>query len=584
MSEFKLTFGDVSNNRSLSFSDMKTAWNKDKFNGKIQQSIFNLFDCKEVNGEIDIGREKYNMFKELKAAAGKDGDVSNLSEDEALSFLKEHNVEGATAQDLFDFFNIALDRPTEQKPEEQKVQEEPVQKPEEEAVQKPPVQEPPVQEEVVQEPPAEVATEQEAPAPQVKEETHNYYENSPNPNLGILNKNPQNEFFNREKIYQANTDLTTGNDKIAYNSAAMTYERKCHSYGLHEAQKLIEPQGATSLSVGAHTQYAGQDSMFSGVSVAGQVGIGENNRLSGAGSYTAKTGDNSSAVLNAQITDQQHFDFGGELSASVSYENYQNGQFNTTKEGVSLTGKVPIPGSEKEVLLGGSVEVTGQFTHSETNLYGDSNIQGSSNLGMGTVRASYNVGLGKNLNDALFRDENGKGDIPYLTLSTQVSAFNLSDTDGTHLAGGAQGGMMGATIIPMGHFGSIPTGGGFQLDTGAAFSNIPIVTNSEAVRVTGDVSYAATNYFKFGENTEQYLGAGVNTHISSINADVRGQYTLQHVAGSPVVHDASLSYSQDLNIGSSTQSRITAEGGYNSEIGAYGGVGVSFNIGNRKKK
>ncbi len=599
MSEFRLTFGDVSKNQSISPGEMKIDWNKSKFKGKVQESIFNLFDSVTKDDKIDTRFEKSNMFRELKAAAGKDGDVSNLSEDEALSFLKEHNIEGATAQDLFDFFNIALDRPTEQKPEEQKVQEEPVQKPEEEAVQKPPVQEPPVQEEVVQEPPAqkppvqeevvqeppaEVVTEQEAPAPQVKEETHNYYENSPNPNLGILNKNPQNEFFNREKIYQANTDLTTGNDKIAYNSAAMTYERRSHSYGLHEAQKLIEPQGATSLSVGAHTQYAGQDGMFNGVSVAGQVGIGENNRLSGAGSYTAKTGDNSSAVLNAQITDQQHFDFGGELSASVSYENYQNGQFNTTKEGVSLTGKVPIPGSEKEVLLGGSVEVTGQFTHSETNLYGDSNIQGSSNLGMGTVRASYNVGLGKNLNDALFRDENGNGDIPYLTLSTQVSAFNLSDTDGTHLAGGAQGGMMGATIIPMGHFGSIPIGGGFQLDTGAAFSNIPIVTNSEAVRVTGDVSYAATNYFKFGENTEQYLGAGVNTHISSINADVRGQYTLQHVAGSPVVHDASLSYSQDLNIGQSTQSRITAEGGYNSEIGAYGGVGVSFNIGNHKKK
>ena len=225
MSEFKLTFGDVSNNRSLSFSDMKTAWNKDKFNGKIQQSIFNLFDCKEVNGEIDIGREKYNMFKELKAAAGKDGDVSNLSEDEALSFLKEHNIEGATAQDLFDFFNIALDRPTEQKPEEQKVQEEPVQKPEEEAVQKPPVQEPPVQEEVVQEPPAEVATEQEAPAPQVKEETHNYFDGTPIPEN--MNETQQNKFFMQSLEYQQGANESeNGAAKLGYTGLALSYEGK----------------------------------------------------------------------------------------------------------------------------------------------------------------------------------------------------------------------------------------------------------------------------------------------------------------------------------------------------------------------
>ena len=587
MSEFKLTFGDVSKNQSITPGEMKIDWNKSKFKGKVQESIFNLFDSVTKDDKIDTRFEKSNMFRELKAAAGKDGDVSNLSEDEALSFLKEHNVEGATAQDLFDFFNIALDRPTEQKPEEQKVQEEPVQKPEEEAVQKPPVQEPPVQEEVVQEPPAEVATEQEAPAPQVKEETHNKFENSPNPNMGIMGKTQLNKTFMQAiqyPQYKTNMDLVDGNKKTGYYAHSLMYEGKGKSFSLHEAQKLIDPQGSTSLSVGASTEFS-KAGMFNSVSGAGQVGIGENNKVSGAFSYTTETGDISSSMFNAQVTDQHYLGHGIYSTVTGTYQNYQDGEVNISKEGASATVTAPIPGKAGTVLHGGVVYVNGEVVHSTTTVKDDSNTQGSTTLVKGSLGASYNI------------------EIPYVSnfigdvqLAANISAFNMSNTDeGTQIAGGAYG--------PFGlnaNFGNIPGIGGWNgIDISLpAIQVYPLVageTDKNAVAeinrnapaiVTINATYADNNVFGIDKTVtpESYVNSGVNVHINSIDANAGGQYTLQQVAGNPAVHDANLYYSQNINLGNNMQGKVTAEGGYNSEIGAYGGVGVSFNIGNHKKK
>ena len=393
------------------------------------------------------------------------------------------------------------------------------------------------------------------------------------PEGAASNQTQNNLFFNRAVGAMINMDLSSGDSKTGFYSYSEANLAKSNAFQPNFVQSMIKPRGDKSVSSGLYTQ-VGTKSTLSGVQVEGQMRTGENSMLSGSVSDSVQTGENTSNLFNAKLTESAKFG-NVNLSATGSVMNYSNNDVDITRITGSVSGSVPIkPVEDNKFFHGGMVYAKGEVAHSSTNLNVDGkSFDGSTNLVKGTVGAYYDIGT------VVMGD---------LRVGANVSAFNLSDTDGTQFAGGAYG--------PLGlnkSFGAIPGYGGWSVVVPSVGLNDISLYKSGEVQVTGALNYSSNGWgmnriahaFSDVQKSEKEFVANgaVNAHFpeSNTNIGVQGSYTQSQ--GQKVM-DMNAYYQHDFNIGDNTQGRISATVGYGSQMGAYVGGGASFNIGNSNKK
>ena len=388
------------------------------------------------------------------------------------------------------------------------------------------------------------------------------------------NQTQNNLFFNRAIGSMINMDLSTGDRKTGFYSYSETNLAKSNAFQPNFVQSMIKPREDQSVSAGLYTQ-VGTESTLSGIQVEGQMKTGKNSMLSGSVSDSVQTDENTSNLFNAKLTETAKFG-NVNFAATGSVMNYNNNDVSMTRVTGSVSGSVPIkPVENNKVWHGGMVYATGEVTHSSTNLDVDGqSFEGSTNLAKGTIGAYYDIGT------VVMGD---------LRVGANVSAFNLSDTDGTQFAGGVYG--------PLGlnkSFGAIPGYGGWSVVVpSVGFNDISLYKSGE-VQVTGALNYSSNGWginriahaidSDVQKTEKEFVANGaVNAHFSESNSNIGVQGSYAQSQGQTVM-DMNAYYQHDFNIGDNTQGRISATVGYGSQMGAYVGGGASFSIGNSNKK
>ena len=561
MGDIKLTFGKT--NQSISADEMKEDLYKSKFKSEVQQSIFNIFD---TNKDKKLGFvDKSIILKMLEKAAAADGDASNLSEQEALKFLEDNGIKNAKAQDLFDFFNITLGRSTEQNPVEKL-----------DAT-------PPVQESIT--PEEEPLTPENDKQEMIKPRRQNAFQYSANPNVPFIEQDPQNPFFSRALDYRAAMDLNQNGEKDSLLRGALTYENKAKIVQQNPVKDIIKPVGANSVSVGTWAQYNQEEGLSLGASALGQFATGSQGRMSFAVTDTKSTDAN---WLGAKVTEQ--IIIGPvDLTMSGSVQDYTGPIVDMTKFEANASVSTPLPTvKDSKVFLGGNIKAEGNLSKSTTTVNSDENLQGSSTILRGTVGVEYTFGI----------PVGGKiGTIP-LMVSSNISAFNMDNSEeGVKLAGDV-GGMVSILPTPTAQFGSVPFGGSFRNRTGASIPELSLneLINKildrnymdqlpESVKLTANIRYVDDDLFGINKNAqhERYLQTGLNAELGEYDINTGVRYTLTQVAGQTPNHEIIAYGSKEFNLGGNVKGKVTASGGWNSEQGATFGAGVSFGVLPKKK-
>ena len=378
-------------------------------------------------------------------------------------------------------------------------------------------------------------------------------------------------------------NFASGDQKVALYSFANTNFAKAKSYKPDKAQELINPQGDASVSAGFSTK-VGKDSSLNTAAAAGQLRTSSTSMVSGGIAYSKETGDNASDLLNAYVKGQALV---GDvsLSGTATVLNYQQSEgTELTRTSFSATASMPLkPVENSKVWHGGTLYASGEYAQSNaTRTVEGVSENGSSTLIKGGIGANYNIGTGTFLGD--------------INLRTNISAFNLSDTGGTQIAGGAS--------TPFGvraNFGQIPSYSGWII-SGLDFNDINIYHNDD-ISLKGNFSYSS-NFYEWGamfdkngakfkdyvaDNAEYTLNTGATLHLNSNNSDIGVQYRRTRDFDE-TENDIQVYYTQNFIKGDIISGIFTGAVGYNSNSnsnfnpGFYGQAGLTFNVGNPTRK